>query len=199
MAILPTCAGSCSRDARSKWRRPADTTCCSSVRPAPARRCSRRRLGGILPPLTFDEALECTAIHSVAGTLPPGAGLLTLAAVPRAASHHLERRARRRRSPFRGPARSRSRTTACSFSTRCRSSIAACSKCLRQPLEEGRVTIARAARTARLSRALRAGGRDEPVPVRLPRRRTPRLPLHPGADRALPRAICQDRCAIAST
>ena len=31
-----------------------------------------RRLGGILPPLTFDEALECTAIHSVAGTLPAG-------------------------------------------------------------------------------------------------------------------------------
>ena len=31
-----------------------------------------RRLPGILPPLTFDESLECTAIHSVAGLLPPG-------------------------------------------------------------------------------------------------------------------------------
>jgi len=35
-----------------------------------------RRLATILPPLTFDEALECTAIHSVAGTLPTGAGIL---------------------------------------------------------------------------------------------------------------------------
>src|SRR4029453_241971 len=35
-----------------------------------------RRLPGILPPLSFEEALECTAIHSVAGTLPPGTGLL---------------------------------------------------------------------------------------------------------------------------
>ena len=35
-----------------------------------------RRLPGILPPLTFPEALEATQIHSVAGTLPKGAGLL---------------------------------------------------------------------------------------------------------------------------
>jgi magnesium chelatase family protein len=35
-----------------------------------------RRLPGILPPLSFDEALEVTAIHSVAGLLAPGAGLL---------------------------------------------------------------------------------------------------------------------------
>ena len=33
-----------------------------------------RRLAGILPPLTFDEALEVTSIHSVAGLMPPGAG-----------------------------------------------------------------------------------------------------------------------------
>ena len=34
-----------------------------------------RRLPGILPALSFDEALECTAIHSVAGTLRAGVGL----------------------------------------------------------------------------------------------------------------------------
>ncbi|MBM3677192.1 MAG: YifB family Mg chelatase-like AAA ATPase, partial [Actinobacteria bacterium] len=35
-----------------------------------------RRLPGILPPLTREEALEVTRIHSVAGVLPPGCPLL---------------------------------------------------------------------------------------------------------------------------
>jgi magnesium chelatase family protein len=45
-----------------------------------------RRAAGILPPLTFDEALEVTSIHSVAGLLPIGAGLLR--ARPFRAPHH---------------------------------------------------------------------------------------------------------------
>ena len=36
-----------------------------------------RRLPSILPPLTPDEALEATRVHSVAGRLRPGAGLLS--------------------------------------------------------------------------------------------------------------------------
>ncbi|MFN3327009.1 MAG: YifB family Mg chelatase-like AAA ATPase [Bryobacteraceae bacterium] len=35
-----------------------------------------KRLAGILPPLTFSEAIETTQIHSIAGVLPQGAGLL---------------------------------------------------------------------------------------------------------------------------
>jgi magnesium chelatase family protein len=35
-----------------------------------------KRFPGILPGLTFQEALETTQIHSVAGILPPGAGLM---------------------------------------------------------------------------------------------------------------------------
>lgn len=45
-----------------------------------------KRAAGILPPLTFDEALEVTAIHSVSGLLPAGAGLVR--ARPFRAPHH---------------------------------------------------------------------------------------------------------------
>jgi magnesium chelatase family protein len=45
-----------------------------------------RRLPGILPPLDDDAALEVTRIHSVAGVLPPGAGLVRVP--PFRAPHH---------------------------------------------------------------------------------------------------------------
>jgi len=35
-----------------------------------------KRFAGILPPLNFEEAIETTKIHSIAGVLPPGGGLL---------------------------------------------------------------------------------------------------------------------------
>jgi magnesium chelatase family protein len=45
-----------------------------------------RRLPGLLPPLNLDEALAVTTIHSVAGLLSPGSGLVT--ARPFRAPHH---------------------------------------------------------------------------------------------------------------
>jgi magnesium chelatase family protein len=45
-----------------------------------------RRVGGILPPLVFDEALEVTSIHSVAGLLGAGHGLISER--PFRAPHH---------------------------------------------------------------------------------------------------------------
>lgn len=46
-----------------------------------------KRLAGILPPLTFAEALEATQVHSVAGILPAGTGLL--ARRPFRSPHHM--------------------------------------------------------------------------------------------------------------
>jgi magnesium chelatase family protein len=45
-----------------------------------------RRVAGILPPLVFDEALEVTSIHSVAGLVGPGHGLMNER--PFRAPHH---------------------------------------------------------------------------------------------------------------
>ena len=45
-----------------------------------------RCLPGILPPLTFEEALETTRIHSIAGKLPAGSGLMVTR--PFCAPHH---------------------------------------------------------------------------------------------------------------
>ena len=106
-----------------------------------------RRLAGILPPLDFDEALDCTSVHSVAGTLPPGTALM----------HH---------RPFRAPHHTISEVAMVGGGSLPRPGEISLAhngvlfldelpefdrrvlEALRQPLEEGRVTIARAARTS---------------------------------------------------
>lgn len=105
-----------------------------------------RRLPGILPPLSFDEALECTAIHSVAGTLPPGGGLL-------------------RERPFRAPHHTISDAALVGGGSLPRPGEISLAhhgvlfldempefgrrvlEALRQPIEEGRITIGRSTRT----------------------------------------------------
>jgi magnesium chelatase family protein len=106
-----------------------------------------RRVSGILPPLSFDEALEVTAVHSVVGLLRAGAGLLT------------ER-------PFRAPHHTISNAALIGGGSQPRPGEVSLAhhgvlfldemlefsrhvlEVLRQPLEEGRVAVARAARTA---------------------------------------------------
>jgi magnesium chelatase family protein len=106
-----------------------------------------RRLAGILPALEFDEALDCTSVHSVAGTLPPGTALM----------HH---------RPFRAPHHTISEVAMVGGGSIPRPGEISLAhngvlfldelpefdrrvlEALRQPLEEGRVTVARAARTS---------------------------------------------------
>ena len=86
-----------------------------------------RRLPGILPALGFEEALECTAIHSVAGILPTGVGLLTDRPFARRITP-----SRTRRSSgavlIHDPGRSVWLIKVSCFSMSCRSSAAVCSR-----------------------------------------------------------------------
>jgi magnesium chelatase family protein len=122
-----------------------------------------RRVAGILPPLTFDEALEVTSVHSVAGLLPPGAGLMT------------ER-------PFRAPHHTSSHVALVGGGQMPRpgeislahhgvlflDEIAEFTRqvleVLRQPLEEGCVRIARAARTVSFPARFMLIGAMNPCP-----------------------------------
>jgi tetratricopeptide (TPR) repeat protein len=114
------------REARA-WKSPrrAATMSCSSARPAPANPCWPNGSRRFLPPLTLDEALETTKIHSIVGLLKPGQALVTRG--------RSARRITRRATPacsaatsIRRRAKFRSRTTAFCFWTNCRSSSAAC-------------------------------------------------------------------------
>jgi len=106
-----------------------------------------RRMPGILPALSFDEALEVTAIHSVAGLLSPGGGLV-------------------RQRPFRAPHHTISEVALVGGGSTPRPGEISLAhhgvlfldempeftrralEVLRQPLEEGCVRIARASRTS---------------------------------------------------
>jgi magnesium chelatase family protein len=122
-----------------------------------------RRMPGILPPLTFEEALEVTAVHSVAGLLASGTGLLS-------------------DRPFRAPHHTISDVALVGGGSQPRPGEVSLAhhgvlfldempefgrhvlEVLRQPLEEGAVVIARAARTVRFPARFVLVGAMNPCP-----------------------------------
>jgi magnesium chelatase family protein len=122
-----------------------------------------RRLPGILPAMSFEEALEASAIHSVAGLLPEGTGLLGS-------------------RPFRAPHHTVSDVALAGGGTTPRPGEISLAhegvlfldemlefsrrslEVLRQPLEHGSVTISRAARTASFPARFLLVGAMNPCP-----------------------------------
>ena len=105
-----------------------------------------RRLPSILPNLAFEESLECTAIHSVAGTLPNGTGLL-LERPFRAPHHTISDVALVGGGAIPRPGEISLAHHGVLFLDEMPEFSRRVLDVLRQPLEEGRITVARAARS----------------------------------------------------
>jgi len=102
-----------------------------------------KRLPGILPPMTFDEAVEATKVHSVAGLLPPHTSLLKHR--PFRAPHHTATTASLSGggSGFVKPGEVSLAHNGVLFLDELPEYSKSVTDILRQPLEDGRITVTR--------------------------------------------------------
>jgi magnesium chelatase family protein len=122
-----------------------------------------RRLAGVLPPLTLDEAVEVTTVHSVAGLIPPGVGLLS--SRPFRAPHHtVSDVALVGGGSIPRPGEISLAHHGVLFLDEMPEFSRHALEVLRQPLEEGTVRIARAARTATFPARFMLVGAMNPCP-----------------------------------
>ena len=143
-----------------------------------------KRVSTIQPPMELSEALESTKIHSISGTLPDHQALVA-------------------KRPFRSPHHTVSDAGLLGGGTHPMPGEVSLAhhgvlfldelpefarnvlEVLRQPLEDGEVTIARAAATVTFPKPLYVGGRDESLSLWLLYRSQTRVSLHPQTDSKL--------------
>ncbi len=143
-----------------------------------------KRMPTILPPFTFEEALETTKIHSVAGVLDQGTGLVGTR--PYRSPHHtISDAGLIGGGVIPRPGEVSLAHNGLLFLDELPEFPRNVLEVLRQPLEDGTVIIARASMSLTFPGPLHAGGRHEPLPLRIPQRPHPRLPVHHADDPAL--------------
>ena len=122
-----------------------------------------RRLPGILPPLTSEQIVEVTAIHSIAGLLSPGDGVIT--SPPFRSPHHtVSHVGLAGGGSFPRPGEITLAHHGVLFLDEMSEFRRSSLETLRQPLEDGRITITRAARSASYPSRFILVGATNPCP-----------------------------------
>jgi magnesium chelatase family protein len=152
-----------------------------------------------LPPLTFDEALETTKIHSISGLLSPGSAIV--ATRPFRAPHHTISDAALVGGGvgYARPGEISLSHNGVLFLDELPEFARNVLEVLRQPLEEGTVTIARSKSQRRISGEFHAHRRDESLSLRQCRQSPARLPVQRDAGAEIHGPHFRTACSTAST
>ena len=180
----PTCADRRWRVARSRSPPPAATTCCWSARPAPARRCWRSGC-----PASCPRSPTPRPSRPRRSTRPPACPPRTPSRGGPSAARTTRRPARRSWAAASGRARGKSAwpTTGCSFLDELAEFRRGTLEVLRQPLEDGYVTVVRHRGVCRMPARFQLVAALNPCPVRLCRDGPGGLSLHAWRHPGLPR------------